>query len=320
MARGRNYAKWTWTAAALAVAASAALSGCRGLRGKPVADAPPPKEFVSPLPRRDQGAAFTAELLWTELRARNRGAGNLTAQLVLVAGLPAMRGRQQFDANLIYTDQGVESLRLRGSGLAGPAFDVLVAGNAVTAAVFPEKKVYRGTRADLAANPNLLGGVAPDDLLRAMRPADNLVSRYAAPTTGLADEGPDHWTIDTADAGSVIRWRVRKADLLIDRLETAPPGQPFPAAGGRGSGAGRAGGGGLFGGAGRAGRAVLAVDYSGYQLARGSGALVPTRFDMNLPNGAQLTVTVANPESGRGLPKDAFKLEPPAGFQTLPIR
>ncbi len=265
------------------------LSGCRA-RGRTVKAEAPPTEFVSPIAPVGGSGMQLADIRQV-LQDRRAQIKSAQAAMTLTIGAARSRGRQQFDATVYSrpaTNSSPELLRVRGSADAGPVFDFLLNRNEVQAIVYPEKQFYRGSLIDLRSNPQLLAGVQPDDLAGAFLVERTLLQRIRENPDVPVQETPNHFIIPfQTPEGLTERFHVRKGDLLVEQIERV-----------------------------RGNELISSVRYFGYRV-EDQNALIPTRYDITLATGAELSVNVAEVRFNGADPDNVGRMTVPEGFERL---
>lgn len=278
------------TLAAAALALLLPLAGCRNF-GRPVKKEAPPVEFVSPLAPTGRPGMILPEIREALQERRGRIRSARTA-LTLTIGSARARGRQQFDASVYCrpaTGEDSEVLRIRGSADAGPVFDFLLHRNEVQAVIYPERKFYRGTLAELRLNPQILAGVQPDELSESFLVERTLYQRLRENPGAPLQETADHYILSFQNrSGLTEHFHLRKTDLLVELVQRSYGSQP-----------------------------VSSVRYYGYRFDE-TGGLVPTRYDMLMTaTGVELSVRVGETVFNGQAPANVTRMNVPDGYERL---
>jgi hypothetical protein len=173
------------------------------------------RQFVSPIEpiaERNLGLPQIRE----KLQARTANVKSLRANLDLVAG--AGKFRQQFAANLFVQPSGF--LRVRGSQNQGTVFDILVRNEAVQFVIFSDRTFYQGSLDELRANPEILAGIYPEQLIQNFAVEQTLLRRLKQYPDAMLYRDRGHYIIRFDYAGGVSeRYHLRETDLLADLYE-----------------------------------------------------------------------------------------------------
>jgi hypothetical protein len=173
------------------------------------------RQFLSPIQpigERNLGLPQIRE----KLQSRTANVKSLRANLDLVAG--AGRLRQQFAANLFVQPSGF--LRVRGSQNQGTVFDILVRDEAVQFVIFPDRSFYQGTLGELRANPQILAGIYPEQLIENFTVEQTLLRRMKQFPEAMLYQDRQHYIIRFELGNGVSeRYHLREADLLVDLYE-----------------------------------------------------------------------------------------------------
>lgn len=208
--------------ALLALAAAVLLSGCRTTR-----------DFQSPyakeaLEQRTYAVNNSAELL-EALEQRTRLHDELWVKSDITIRQEAQRGKDFFTALVAF--RAPDQLRLRGSRAPiGTVFEVLMNGQEAGLYFNREKRLFRGTTAELLEKARMMGGLTPMDLVSGVFVQQHLLGwmRSGNPM-GSRDLG-EHLLIGAPfpGGGGQMFWLVRKEDALIrEVLLRSPEGQPI---------------------------------------------------------------------------------------------
>ena len=243
--------------------------------------------FQSPLQPVPPGPA-TVEYIRPILAGRSRPLKSVKAEMELVAG-GGRQGSQIFNT-VMYIEPASSFIRLRGSQNVGTVFDAMIRGNDVQLVLYPERRFFRGTVADLQANPALFAGVNPADLIQCFPVEQTLLAQFgwAAPRhTGTRT----HQVFAFQQAsGATDTFRLRNSDLLTDLFERSY---------GRG--------------------AVTRIRYWGY--GQFGSTLLPTQFTIELPKTrGQLLVRVMSATVNEKPPAPMYRMEIPPGFENMGAR
>lgn len=246
------------------------------------------RNFSSPL----QAFAAASELDVNSIRQvlSDRVAPVKTARVSfdLTAG-GGLRGKQIFSVGMLV--ESPNFLRLRGSQNEGTMFDVLVNRQNVKILIFPERRYYSGTLKDLQANPGLLAGLNPEDLMDNYTVEQTLLARLSQNPMPEFQTTRDHYILGFAFSnGMSERYYLRKQDLLTDVYERSYNGQYFSR-----------------------------IRYWGYQAYAGN-QLLPSQFTIELPGkGGQLAARVTQAEINAIAPPQVKTMEVPDGFERMAI-
>lgn len=273
---------------ALAVAALA-LTGCQqfrmGMMDKRAANREDrERRFSSPIAPVQQRNMGLPQILDT-LQKRHANVRSVNARLDLVAG--AGSGRKAFDANLAVRPGSL--LRVRGTQNQISVFDILVRDQQVRFVSFPDRVFFDGSLADLRANPDLLAGLYPEQLIENFTVEQSLVRRLRGGAQPLLYSDRDHYIV-RFDAGGVSeRYHLRRADLLVDRYETV---------------AGN--------------RTLASVRYWAYEMVDGRH-LLPTQFVVESSD-ARFSATVREMRINDAVNPALSQLDVPPGFRRVGAR
>jgi hypothetical protein len=263
------------------------LPGCNVLRRGRKVQAEPPPPFQSPITQQVGGAGMTIDQIKVALGERRSDTRAIRGQLTISVGEARSNTRQQFDANVYSALPSF--LRVRGSAEAGTIFDFILDKGRVQVMMVPDKKVYIGSLAQLRTNTSLMGGLQPDDLMNSFFVEQNLYTALRQNPQIPLQETPDHYIASVAyPGGTVENYHLRKMDLLVDQVDRTQ------------------------------GNANLgSVRYAGYQFY--GNALLPSRFDATLSNGAAATVSVSDIQPNAAKTPEIGKLVIPDGFERLSL-
>lgn len=279
---------WLGLVMLMAIGQIVSLPGCNVLRrGRKVqAEAPPP--FQSPITQQVGGPGMTADQIRVVLGERRTDTRAIRGQMTISVGEARSSTRQQFDANVYSALPNF--LRVRGSAEAGTIFDFLLDRGRVQLMMVPDKKVYIGTLAQLRTNTTLMGGLQPDDLMNSFFVEQNLYRAMRQGAQTPLQETPDHYIVSVSyPGGTTENYHLRKIDLLVDQVDRSQ------------------------------GNANLgSVRYYGYQFYAGN-ALLPSRYDATLPNGAAASVSVTDMQPNAPKTPEIGKLVIPDGFERLSL-
>ena len=195
--------------------------GCNQLRMGPMGRRAAAREdaqrsFSSPIAPVEQRNMSLQDIVAT-LNKRQSTVRSLRANLDLTAG--AGSTRQVFQGNLVVQPTGF--LRVRGTRDQISVFDILVRDDKVRFVSFPDRVFFDGTLAELRANPEVMAGLYPEQLVENFTVEQSLIRKLKQHPQPMLYSDRDHYIIrlDAAD-GSSERWHLRQSDLLVDRYET----------------------------------------------------------------------------------------------------
>lgn len=242
------------------------------------------RQFESPLPalaQKNMGLPDIRE----QIAGRQTKMRSMRSNLMLTVG----SGRMQQKIQTTMFVQFPNIMRVRGSlSAAGTVFDVLLNRNDVQVAIFPEKKYYRGTPEALAANPDILGGVYPNELITNFAVEQTLLARLSGDAQPMLYSDREHYIIRfDYQNGSSERYYLRKRDLLTDQYERY------------------------------AGQQVASrIMYYGYKFwGEGDTYLLPSAFSVEAPaSGGMFTADVTGVEPNVAAPEQVFTFTVPQGF------
>lgn len=266
----------------------AVIPGCNVFRrGRKVqAEAPPP--FQSPITQQVGGPGMTADQIRVVLGDRRSDTRAIRGTMSIAVGEARSSTRQQFDASVYSALPNF--LRVKGSAESGTLFDFLLDKDRVQVMMVPDKKVYIGTLAQLRSNTNLMAGLQPDDLMNSFFVEQNLYRALRQNPQLQVQETPDHYVAAVVYPGGITEnYNLRKTDLLVDSVDRSQGSQ-----------------------------SLGNVRYYGYQYYAGN-ALLPSRFDANLPSGAVASVTVTDLQPNAPRTPEIGKLVIPDGFERMSL-
>jgi hypothetical protein len=270
-----------------AVLGCTALSGCNVLRRGRKVQAEPPPPFSSPITQPVGGPGMTPDQIRVVLGDRRSDTRAIRANLTLNVGEARSNTRQQFDASVYSALPNF--LRIRGSADAGTVFDFLMDKGRVQVMMVPDKKVYIGTLAQLRTNTNLMAGLQPDDLMNSFFVEENLYKALRQNPQTPVQETQDHYVATVVYPGGITEnYQIRKNDLLVDQVDRS-----------------------------QGNMSLGMVRYYGYQYY--DKALLPSRFDATLPNGAQASVTAVDIRPNEAKTPEIGRLVIPDGFERLSL-
>lgn len=277
---------------AFGLVAVMALGGCNIFQRARRVKAEPPPPFQSPITEVIGHPGMMASEIAAALRARQSDTRSILGSLSVIVGEARSRTRMQFDANMYYAPPNF--LRVRGAADAGTLFDFLMKDGYAQVMLVPEKKVHEGTVAALRANPTLMGGVQPDDLVQSFMVDQTITKILSDPASGAqVTEQGDHFVISVAYITGVTEtYRMRMQDLLVDHVER------------------------------RVNRRVIGtVRFDGYAIYDQENSkakhLLPSRFEAQLPTGAVATVVGVDIQPNAKRPETLNALNIPPDFQRL---
>ena len=236
---------------------------------------------IQPIGERNLGLPQIRE----KLQSRTASVKSLRANLDLVAG--AGRFRQQFAANLFVQPSGF--LRVRGSQNQGTVFDILVRDEAVQFVIFPDRSFYQGSLNELRAQPEILAGIYPEQLIENFTVEQTLLRRMKQYPDAMLYSDRDHYII-RFEMGSGVseRYHLRHADLLVDLYERYDYEQ----------------------------RSSF-MRFWAYQIFDGK-YLLPSQFVVEVPRtGGRFSATVTEMRVNEAMPSALSQLEIPAGFTRM---
>ena len=197
------------------------VTGCSQLRMGPMGQRAAAREdaqrrFSSPIAPVEQRNMGLPDILAT-LNKRQSNVRSLRANLDLTAG--AGSSRQVFQGNLVVKPTGF--LRVRGTRDQISVFDILVRDDQVRFVSFPYRIYFDGSLAELRANPELMAGLYPEQLVENFTVEQSLIAKLKRHPQPMLYSDRDHYIIrlDAAD-GTSERWHLRQSDLLVDRYES----------------------------------------------------------------------------------------------------
>ncbi|MBX7247056.1 MAG: hypothetical protein K1X53_16275 [Candidatus Sumerlaeaceae bacterium] len=258
------------------------LSGCNRRLGKLKE---PPRQFVSPLPPTNE-AGLDSAAIKDRLKQRQTRIKTIRANLDVILG--GINGaRQRLDVSMFSQFPG--NLRVRGSQEAGTIFDVLVQGQNAQLVIFPERKYYRGSVAEMRANPDLLAGVDANKLQDLFVVERTLLDRLTRYPAAAPAETEDHYILRYGYSdGTGEQFSLRKADLLVDRYEQLQGGQ-----------------------------VASAINYWAYTIFSG-GSVLPSNFVVELTRGGgQFGATVRDIDVNINPTPQTFQISVPEGFERM---
>lgn len=239
------------------------------------------RKFKSPLTPIGETAMSFADVN-RKLIERQQQVKTLRANLDVTANA-GLRGRQQFQTQLFV--KLPDFMRVRGSQNAGTVFDILVNRQEVQVIVYPERRYYRGTLAQLQANPSVLGGLYPGELIDKFAVEQTLLQRIAKQPQPQFYPSADH-VIVRFDLGNGVaeRYHLRRSDLLTDLYERYY-GQQL----------------------------LSSIKYWGYDFYQG-GFLLPSQFTAQSAGGGQFNAKVTDMRLNEPVPPQLAALAVPEGF------
>jgi hypothetical protein len=231
---------------------------------------------------------MTADQIRVALGDRRTDTRAIRGSMTIAVGEARSNTRQQFDANVYSALPNF--LRIKGAAEAGTIFDFLLDRGRVQVMMVPDKKVYIGTLAQLRSNTSLMGGLQPDDLMSSFFAEENLYRALKQNPQMQVQETPDHYVASVMyPTGMSETYQIRKTDLLIDQVDRTQGNQ-----------------------------SMGNVRYYGYQYF-GGNALLPSRFDANLPTGAVASISVSDIQPNAAKTPEIGKLVIPDGFERLAL-
>jgi hypothetical protein len=246
------------------------------------------RQFVSPVePITERNLGLPQ--IRAKLAERQGSVKTLIAGLELVAGGGV--GKQQFQANLAVQPPGF--LRVRGSQNQVTVFDILVKGEQVKFVTFPDRRYFDGTLAQLRANPEMLAGFYPEQLVENFTVEQTLLRRLNSNREQpLLYRTRGHYIVrfDNATGSASESYHLREADLLVDYYENQEGGK-------------KTGG----------------IRFWAYELASGK-YLLPTQFVVELPGGGRFSANVRDMRVNEAVSPTLQQLEVPAGFRPVAPR
>jgi hypothetical protein len=241
-------------------------------------------EFQSPLPPVGETNLGLPQIR-SKLSERSGNVRTIRANLDIVVGAGGRRNpRQQFQALLFA--QPPDFLRVRGNQGGMQAFDILLEKNDVQVVIAPERAYYRGTLTELRANPEILAGVYPGELIDNFVVEQTLLKRLEAYPQALLYSTRDHYEIRFSYSdGSAERYQMRKRDLLVDRYQR------------------------FFGN-----RAVSEIRFWGYDIYDGR-FLLPSQFAVDLGGGGAFLIRVTEMRVNEPSTPQIGQMLVPQGFE-----
>ncbi len=240
-----------------------------------------------------ESAPVRAGDLATLIEKRQPRTENLRAQMSVKASGGMLKGSQLVTLYSLYLhpDRVVLSV---SHPRQGEMFRVIQKGKTASIYMPKEGEFYRGTVADLDAHPEVLFGMKPTDVVRALLVNQELAaSLRAVPDNPLPKVEDDHWSIvqDLYDRKEL--YTVRTQDGLVDKVTVLD----------------------------RADQPQLIVRY--FEYADFKGTPFPSKFEVELCNN-DLTLNVKAVESlvvGQIKDERPFQPDPPAnsGIQARPF-
>lgn len=269
------------------------LSGCDVFRRARRVQAEPPPPFQSPITQVIGRPGMTAADIAAAIQSRQSDTRSILGQLSIIVGEARSQTRLQFDANMYFAPP--DFLRVRGAADAGTLFDFMMQGDQVQVMLVPEKKIHVGTVAALRANPKLMAGLQPDDLMYSFLVDQNLYRHLTTNPGTTVQQTADHYVITVNYAtGTTEIYYLRMNDLLVDKIE-------------RNTGRRQMG-------------SVRFDGYAFYPNPNGKSThLLPTRFEAQLPTGAVATVEARDIQPNAPREQALTIMDVPPDFQQLPL-
>ncbi len=269
------------------------LSGCDIFRRARRVQAEPPPPFQSPITQVIGGPGMAIADIANALKQRQSDTRSILGQLSIIVGEARSRTRLQFDANMYFAPP--DFLRVRGAADAGTLFDFKMEGDQVQVMLVPEKKIHVGTVAALRANPTLMAGLQPDDLMYSFLVDQNLYRHLTSNPGTTIQQTPDHYIVTVNYAtGTSENYHLRMNDLLVDKIE-------------RNSGR----------------RSMGSVRFDGYAFYPNPNGktthLLPSRFEAQLPTGAVATVEARDLQPNAPRDQPLTIMDVPPDFQRVPL-